>query len=128
MAPPSGGGFFAGRHGVIADAAFPRAAGAGPLWQRRRSLPNSAGPSSNQRQGVAVPDLRCCTKAFVETGTNNPVMVDQGESFVRDDGFELIPGRAGARDVCRPRLRRDMINPVSAQRVIVDRELPRRCL
>jgi hypothetical protein len=24
MAPPSGGGFFAGRHGVIADAALPR--------------------------------------------------------------------------------------------------------
>ena len=31
---------------------FRRAAGAGPLWRRRRSLPNSAGPSSKERQGV----------------------------------------------------------------------------
>src|SRR5258708_825948 len=103
---------------------FRRAAGAGPLWRRRRSLPNSAGPSSNQRQGVAVPNLRCCTKAFVEPGTNNPVMVDQGERFIGDDFFELILGRAGARDVRRPRLGRHMIDPMPTERVVVDREFP----
>src|ERR1700731_4016024 len=52
MAPPSGGGFFAGRHGVIAEPALPTRSRAGPLWRRRRSLPNSAGPSSKERQGV----------------------------------------------------------------------------
>src|SRR4029077_9285089 len=52
MAPPSGGGVFAGRHGVNAEPALPPRSRAGPLWRRRRSLPNSAGPSSKERQGV----------------------------------------------------------------------------
>ena len=42
------------------------------------------------------------------------------ERFVRNELFELIFGRAGARDVPRARLRRDVIDPVPAQCVIVD--------
>jgi hypothetical protein len=57
MAPPSGGGFLLAGMALLLTRPFRRAAGAGPLWQRRRSLPNSAGPPSNRRQGVAVPDL-----------------------------------------------------------------------
>src|SRR5436190_4595264 len=55
-------------------------------------------------------------------------MVDQGERFVRDDGFELILGRTGARDVRRPRLGRHMIDPMPTQGVVVDREFPCRSL
>src|SRR5262249_6229190 len=111
---------------------FRRAAGAGPLWRRRRSLPNSAGPSSKQREGVAVSDLRGRAKTSVETTAettaNDAVMIDECERIVRDDGFELIFGRAGADDVRRSRLGRNVIDPVSAQRVIVDREFARRPL
>ena len=49
-------------------------------------------------------------------------MVNQRERFVRNELFELIFGRAGARDVRRPRLRRDVVDPVPAERVIVDLE------
>jgi hypothetical protein len=51
-------------------------------------------------------------------------MVDQCERFIRDDFFELILGRAGARDVRRPRLGRHMIDPMPTERVVVDREFP----
>jgi len=44
-------------------------------------------PSGKQRQGVAVTDLRCRAKAFIESTANNAVMVDQGERFIGDDFF-----------------------------------------
>ena len=105
MAPPSGGGFFAGRHGVIAEPALPPRSRAGPLWRRRRSLPNSGGPSSNQRRGVAVSNLRCCTKAFLEPGT--------------------APAPRCTRPGPRPT---HMIDPMPTQGVVVDREFPSRSL
>src|SRR5882762_1082174 len=61
---------------------------------------------------------------FIESTANNAVMVDQGERFIGDDFFELILGRAGARDVRRPRLGRHMIDPMPTERVVVDREFP----
>jgi hypothetical protein len=79
-------------------------------------------PSRQQRQRVAVPELRCRAKPFVKRAADNPVMVYQRERFIRYDLFELIFGRAGARDVRRPRLWRDVVDPVPAQRVIVDLE------
>src|SRR5262249_58216490 len=105
---------------------FRRAAGAGPPWRRRRSLPNSAGPSSKQREGVAVSGLRGRAKTSVETTAettaNDSVMIDECERFVRDDAFELILGRAGARDVRRSSVGRNMIDPVPTQCGVVDRE------
>ena len=79
-------------------------------------------PSRQQRQRVAVPELRRRAKPFAEPTAHNPIMVNQRERFVRNELFELIFGRAGARDVCRPRLRRDVVDPVPAQCVIVDLE------
>ena len=55
-------------------------------------------------------------------------MVYQRERFVRYDCFELIFGRAGACDVCRSSLRRNMVDPVPPQCVVVDLEFPRRPL
>src|ERR1700756_2078765 len=52
-------------------------------------------------------------------------MVDQRERFVRDDFFEPVFGRAGTRNVCRSSLRRNMIDPMPAQCVIIDLEFPR---
>jgi hypothetical protein len=49
-------------------------------------------------------------------------MIDQRERFVRDDLFQLIFARPGARDVRRPGFRRNMVPPVPTQGVIVDRE------
>jgi len=51
--------------------------------------------SGKQRRGITVSDLRCHTEAFVQRAANNAVMVYQCERLVRDDGFELILGRAG---------------------------------
>jgi hypothetical protein len=52
-------------------------------------------------------------------------MVDQRNRFIRDHFFELIFCRSGARDVRRARLRRDMIDPVPSQSVIIDLEFSR---
>jgi hypothetical protein len=81
-----------------------------------------------QRQRVAVPDLRCRAKAFVQSTANNAVMIDQRKRFVGDDCFELILGRAGARDVCCSRVGRNMIDPVPTQCVMVNLEFARRPL
>ena len=56
----------------------------------------------------------------------SPRSAYQGKRFIRDDFFELILGRTGARDVPRPRLRRNMVDPVPTQCMMVDREFPRR--
>ena len=45
--------------------------------------------------------------------------------FVGDRFFELILGNAGACDVGRPSLWRDMVDPVPAQRMVVDLEFSR---
>jgi hypothetical protein len=82
-------------------------------------------PSREQRQRIAVPQLRGGAKPFVERTANNAVMVDQRESFVGDDVFELIFGRPGARDVRRAGFRRNMVPPVPTQGVIIDREFSR---
>jgi hypothetical protein len=52
-------------------------------------------PLCQQRQRIAVPQLRGCGKAFVERAANNPVVVYQRQRFVRDNFFELILGRSG---------------------------------
>jgi len=58
-------------------------------------------PPRQQRQRIAVPQLLGGAKPFVERSANNAVMVDQRESFVGDDPFELISGRPGAGDTRR---------------------------
>src|SRR5215471_1879751 len=132
MAPPSGSGLFADRYGVTADAALPprsrcRSALAtativtqfrGTLQQAARGRCSLRSPRPRQNS----------VETTAETTANDAVMIDQRKRLVGDDGFELIFGRAGADDVRRSRLGRNVIDPVSAQRVIVDRELPRRCL
>ena len=132
MAPPSGSGFFADRYGVTADAALPPRSRCRSALATATIVTQFRGTLQQQREGVAVSDLRGRAKTSVETTAettaNDAVMIDECERFVRDDGFELIFGRAGADDVRRSRLGRNVIDPVSAQRVIVDRELPRRCL
>jgi hypothetical protein len=55
-------------------------------------------------------------------------MVNQGKGFVGDYRFELVLGCARAGDVQSPRLWRHMIDPVPAQRVVVDIEFARRPL
>ena len=85
-------------------------------------------PPREQRQRIAVPQLPGGAKPFIERTANNAVMVDQRESFVRDDLFELIFGRPGARDVRRAGFRRNMVPPVPPQGVIVDREFSRGAL
>src|SRR5438874_9216559 len=62
--------------------------------------------------------LRCAKVAIA-------VMVDQRESFVGDDLFELISGRPGAGDIRRAGFRRNMVSPVPTQGGIVDREFSR---
>ena len=72
-----------------------------------------------QRQGVAVSELRRRTKPLVKRAPNNAVMVDQRERFIRDDFFELIFDDACTGDVRRPRFCRHMVDPVSPQCVVV---------
>ena len=82
-------------------------------------------PPREQRQRIAVPQLRDGAKSFVERAANNAVMVDQRERFVRDELFELIFSRPGARDVPCAGFRRNMVPPVPTQGVIIDREFSR---
>ena len=79
-------------------------------------------PPREKRQRIAVPHLRGGAKPFVKRSADDAVMVDQRESFVGDDLFELIFGRPGAGDIRRAGFRRNMVPPVPTQGVIVDRE------
>ena len=58
-------------------------------------------PPREKRRRIAVPHLRGGAKPFVKCSADDAVMVDQRESFVRRDLFELVFGRADARDVRR---------------------------
>src|SRR5215813_12483305 len=55
-------------------------------------------------------------------------MIDQPQGFARDDFLELVFARAGARHIARAGLGGNMVPPVPAQRVIVDRKLSSRSL
>ena len=85
-------------------------------------------PARQQRQRVAVPDLGRGAKPFVKRHAKNAVVVDQRERFVRDDFLELIFGRARAGDLRAAGFRRNVIDPVPPQGMIVDLEFSRRCL
>jgi hypothetical protein len=54
-----------------------------------------------------------------------PSPSNQPEGFVRDNLFELVLDRSGARDVRRAGFRRNMVSPMPTQGVIVDREFSR---
>ena len=82
-------------------------------------------PTGEHRQHASIPGLAGGAEGAVQPATRNPEMVDQRERLIGYDCFELIFGRAGARDVRRTRFCRDMIDPVPAQCVIVDLEFSR---
>jgi hypothetical protein len=75
---------------------------------------------SEEHHGIAVSQLGSRAKPFVERSTNNPVMVDQTQGFVRDDLFELVFGRSGARHIAGAGFGGNVVRPMPAQGVIVD--------
>src|SRR5262249_6788301 len=85
-------------------------------------------PSRQQRQRIAVRQLRGGAKPLVKCAANNPVVVYQPEGFIRDDLFELVLGCSGAGDVRRTRFWRHVIHPMPAQSMVVDRKFSRRSL
>jgi hypothetical protein len=72
-------------------------------------------PTREQRQRIAVPQLRGGAKPFVKRTANDAVMVYQRKNFVRDELFELIFARPGVSNLRRAGFRRHMVSPVPTQ-------------
>src|SRR4051812_35415100 len=70
----------------------------------------------------ATPACRRCAKPFVEPTANNPVMIDQRQRLIRDDRLELIFGGPGVRHIGGAGFGRNVVPPVPAQCVIIDRK------
>jgi len=72
---------------------------------------------------VAVPELGGGAEAFVKRSADDPVMIHQPQRLVSDDLLELILGCRSARHIGGAGFGRNVVPPVPAQCVIVDRKL-----
>src|SRR5215469_7906360 len=76
-------------------------------------------PASSASE-LPVAELRGAGKPLVKRPADNPVMVDQPQSFVRDELFKLVFGRSGSRHIARAGFGGNVVRPMPAQCVIVD--------
>src|SRR5215467_14585349 len=77
---------------------------------------------------MTVPELGSRAQTPVERTSDDPVMIEQPQRLVRDDLLELVFARSGSRHIGGPGFSRNVVPPMPAQRVIVDRKLPGRSL